>query len=85
MLLQRSLLSLCFILFGLPVAAQPSGGSRWVTLTNEAGARVEYPPALFPEEKSGGSNKQAFATADYRGQFELFLSLTPAAARQPSS
>ena len=72
MLLQRSIVSLCFVLFAVPVAAQPSAGSRWVTLTNGAGARVEFPPALFPEEKSSGATKQSFATADHRGQFEFF-------------
>jgi hypothetical protein len=68
----RAILVLCLSVIALPGAAQPAASGRWVTLTNEAGARVEYPPALFRDERSSASNRQSFTTEDGRGRFEFF-------------
>jgi hypothetical protein len=65
------LLALFLCVLAIPAAGQPSE-LGWTTLTNEQGARVEYPRGLFSAENTGTKSKRSFTTPDRRGHFELF-------------
>jgi hypothetical protein len=71
MRLRRSAFILCFCLFALPAAAQPFDPG-WTVLTNRQGARVNFPRAVFSNEREASVSNRTFSTSDERALFTLF-------------